>query len=65
MSKKRAVDYNLEYLRPNRPYLSINFIDKKGRTMISSVDVVLNATYLTTEEGEWDLEKLNGFVRTR
>jgi len=65
MSKKKAVDYTLEYLRPNRPYLSINFIDKKGRTMISSVDVVLNSNYLSTEDGEWDLTKLNGFVATR
>ena len=65
MSKKRAVDYSLAYLRPNRPYLSIDFIDKKGRTMISSVDVVLNSDYLTDGEGDWDYQKLNGFVRTR
>ena len=33
--------------------------------MMSSVDVVLNSQYLTTEEGEWDMDKLNGFVKTR
>lgn len=65
MSKKKAVDYNLEYLRSNRPYVSINFIDKKGRTMISSVDVVLNTLYLTDGADDWDYQKLEGFVRTR
>ena len=65
MSKKKAIDFELAYLRSNRPYVSINFLDKKGRTMMSSVDVVLNSQYLTTEEGEWDIDKLNGFVKTR
>jgi hypothetical protein len=65
MSKKKAIDYELAYLRPNRPYVSINFLDKKGRTMMSSVDVVLNASYLTDGADDWDYDKLNGFVKTR
>ena len=65
MSKKKAIDYELAYLRPNRPYVSIQFLDKKGRTMMSSVDVVLNSMYLTDGADDWDYDKLNGFVRTR
>ena len=65
MSKKKAIDYELAYLRPNRPYVSINFLDKKGRTMMSSVDVVLNSMYLTNGEDDWDYDKLHGFVKTR
>jgi hypothetical protein len=65
MSKKRAVNYELRYVHKNRPYVTINFLDKKGRTMMSSVDVVLNSMYLADEDGEWDQKKLNGFVRTR
>ena len=65
MSKKKAVDYELAYLRPDRPYVSIDFIDKKGRKMISSVDVVLNSLYLTDGADDWDYDKLRGFVKTR
>ena len=65
MSKKKAVDYTLAYLRPNRPYISIEFLDKKGRTMMSSVDVVLNSMYLTDGADDWDYDKLYGFVKTR
>jgi len=65
MSKKKAVDYKLEYLCPNRPYVLIEFLDKKGRKMMSSVDVVLNSMYLTDGADDWDYDKLNGFVRTR
>jgi len=65
MSKKRAVDYELSYVHPSKPYVTINFLDKKGRTMMSSVDVVLNSMYLADDNGEWDQTKLNGFVRTR
>jgi hypothetical protein len=65
MSKKKAIDYELAYLRPNRPYVSINFLDKKGRTMMSSVDVVLNSMYLTDGADDWDYDKLRGFVKTR
>ena len=65
MSKKKAVDYSLAYLRHNRPYVSIEFFDKKGRTMMSSVDVVLNSMYLTDGADDWDYDKLRGFVKTR
>lgn len=65
MSKKRAVDYELSYVHKNRPYVSINFIDKKGRKMISSVDVLLNSGYFTDGEGDWDYVALHGFMRTR
>jgi hypothetical protein len=65
MSKKRAVNYELSYVHKNRPYVTINFLDKKGRTMMSSVDVVLNSLYLSDEEGDWDYTKLKGFVRAR
>lgn len=66
MSKKKAVDYTLDYIHPSRPhYVQINFLDKKGRVMMSSVDVVLNSLYLTNGEDDWDDQKLNGFVRTR
>lgn len=66
MSKKRAVDYNLSYVGPSRKgYLQISFLDKKKRTMMSSVDVVLNSLYLTDGADGWDYDKLWGFVRTR
>jgi len=67
MSKKRAVDYALAYIhQKSRPqYVQINFLDKKGRTMMSSVDVVLNTLYLTDGQDGWDDDKLNGFVKTR
>ena len=65
MSKKKAVDYELQYVHRNRPYVTINFLDKKGRKMMSSVDVVLNSLYLTDGADDWDHQKLNGFVRTR
>ncbi len=65
MSKKRAVDYQLKYLHKNRPYVTIDFIDKKGRKMMSSVDVLLNSGYFTDGEGDWDYTSLAGFVRTR
>lgn len=59
MSKKRAVDFNLAYVHPNKPhYLSVGFLDKKGRTMMSSVDIVINTEY-------FDEEMLRGFVRAR
>ena len=65
MSKKKAVDYRLTYLRESKPYVLIEFVDKKGRTMMSSVDVVLNATYLVDENNEWDYNRLAGFVYAR
>ena len=66
MSKKKAVDYVLSYIHPSKPhYVQIDFLDKKNRTMMSSVDVVLNSLYLTNGEDDWDLDKLRGFVKTR
>ena len=66
MSKKKAVDFNLSLIHRNRPqYAQIEFLDKKGKTLRSSVDVVLNILYLTDGADDWDYEKLYGFVRTR
>ena len=66
MSKKKAVDYFLSYIHHSKPhYVQIDFLDKKNRTMMSSVDVVLNAVYLMDDNDNWDYEKLNGFVRSR
>ena len=65
MSKKKAIDYELAYIHPSRPYVSIEFLDKKGRKMMSSVDVVLNSMYLTDGAEDWDYDKLHGFVKTR
>lgn len=65
MSKKKAVDYSLRYVHRNRPYVVIDFIDKKGRTMMSSVDVVLNSGYFTDGIDDWDYDALRGFVKTR
>ena len=66
MSKKKAVDYELSFIGPpNKGYVKIDFFDKKGRTMMSSVDVVLNSMYLSNGVDDWDYVKLNGFVRTR
>ena len=66
MSKKRAVDYELSYVGPpHKGYVQIDFLDKKGRTMMSSVDVVLNTMYLSDGADDWDYQKLKGFVRTR
>ena len=65
MSKKRAVDYELRFLHKNRPYITIDFIDKKGRVMLSSVDVLYNSYYLSDENDDWNYQKLAGFVKTR
>ncbi len=65
MSKKKAIDYQIQYLHKNRPFITIDFIDKKGRVMLSSVDVLYNSYYLSDDEGEWDYAKLAGFVKTR
>lgn len=60
MSKKRAVDYLLSYVhyRSRPQYATVDFLDKKNRTMRSSVDVVINLEY-------FDQETLTGFIRTR
>ena len=66
MSKKKAIDYELSYVGPaGKGYVQIDFLDKKGRTMMSSVDVVLNSAYLTDGADDWDYNKLSGFVKTR
>tara|TARA_R110002012_G_scaffold59586_1_gene156008 strand:- start:642 stop:824 length:183 start_codon:yes stop_codon:yes gene_type:complete len=60
MSKKKAVNYDLSYIHfKSRPeYIKIDFIDKKGRTMMSSVDVLINLEY-------FDAADLDGFVYAR
>ena len=60
MSKKRATDYDLNYVhyRSRPEYVKVDFIDKKGRTMMSSVDVLVNLEY-------FDENDFKGFVRAR
>ena len=60
MSKKRAVSYDLAYThyRSNPSYINVDFIDKKGRKMMSSVSLLINYEYFTDEE-------LDGFVKAR
>tara|TARA_R110002012_G_C11312857_1_gene574818 strand:- start:66 stop:248 length:183 start_codon:yes stop_codon:yes gene_type:complete len=60
MSKKKAVDYDLAYIhfRSRPEYIKVDFLDKKGRTMMSSVDVLINLEY-------FDENDLKGFVRAR
>jgi hypothetical protein len=43
----------------------MEFLDKKNRVMMSSVDVLYHSEYLLSEEGEWDYKKLQGFMITR
>ena len=60
MSKKRATNFDLSYVhyRSRPEYVKVDFIDKKGRTMMSSVDVLINLEY-------FDENDLRGFVRAR
>ena len=60
MSKKKAINFDLSYIhyRSRPEYVKVDFIDKKGRTMMSSVDVLINLEYF--DEGD-----LKGFVRAR
>ena len=60
MSKKKAVNYDLSYVhfRSRPEYIKVDFLDKKGRTMMSSVDVLINLEY-------FDENDLKGFVRAR
>ena len=60
MSKKKAVNFDLSYIhfRSRPEYIKVDFLDKKGRTMMSSVDVLINLEYF--DEGD-----LKGFVRAR
>lgn len=65
MSKKKAETFDLSYIIPGRPYVNIHFIDRKGKRMRSSVDVVLNSEYFTGEDGDWDYRALFGYVTAR
>ena len=60
MSKKKAVNYDLSYTHfKSRPqYINVDFIDKKGRTMMSSVSLLINSEYFSEDE-------LLGFVKAR
>ena len=60
MSKKRATNFDLSYVhyRSRPEYVKVDFIDKKGRTMMSSVDVLINLEYFNEDD-------LKGFVRAR
>lgn len=60
MSKKKAVDYDITYVheRSHPEYVNLAFLDKKGRSMRSSVDVILNMEYL-------DAAILHGYVLSR
>jgi hypothetical protein len=60
MSKKKAVNYDLAYTRyrSNPNYINVDFIDKKGRTMMSSVSLLINFEYFNAID-------LDNFVRAR
>lgn len=58
MSKKKANFYTLTLLAENRPYVAMDFYDKKQRKMLSSVDVVLNLDY-------HDDDTISRFVNSR
>lgn len=65
MSKKKAETFDLFYVFPGKPYVNIHFIDRKGKKMRSSVDVVLNSEYFTLEDGTWNYQALFGYVTAR
>jgi len=66
MSKKKAVDCNVYYLHWNNPnYVGIDFIDKRGRKLLSSVDVALNVNYISNGNNELDEDTLRKFVISR
>jgi len=66
MSKKKAVECNVYYVHWNNPnYVCVDFIDKKGRKMLSSVDVVLNTNYILNDEGQIDESSLRKYVIAR
>jgi hypothetical protein len=65
MSKKKAADFQLRHIGYGKPYYTFDFLDKKGRVMRSSVDVLINSYYFINEAEDWDYEKLAGFVRSR
>ena len=60
MSKKKAVNYDLAYThyRSNPNYINVDFIDKKGRKMMSSVSLLINFEYFNATD-------LDNFVKAR
>ncbi len=60
MSKKKAVNYDLAYTheRSNPQYINVDFIDKKGRKMMSSVTLLINFEYFNAID-------LDNFVKAR
>ena len=60
MSKKKAVNYDLAYThyRSNPNYINVDFIDKKGRAMMSSVSLLINFEYFNAID-------LDNFVKAR
>ena len=60
MSKKRALNYDLTYVhyRSRPEYVNLDFLDKKGRTLMSSVAMMVNLEY-------FDENDLDGFVKAR
>ena len=60
MSKKKAVNYDLAYThyRSNPNYINVDFIDKKGRNMMSSVSLLINFEYFNAVD-------LDNFVKAR
>ena len=60
MSKKKAVNYDLAYahFRSNPNYINVDFIDKKGRKMMSSVSLLINFEYFNAID-------LDNFVKAR
>ena len=60
MSKKRAVNYDLTYVhhRSRPEYVNLDFLDKKGKRLMSSVTMLLNLDYFGSDD-------LEGFVRAR
>jgi len=66
MSKKKAIECNVYYLHWNNPnYVCVDFIDKRGRKMISSVDIVLNMNYISDDDNKIDEEKIRKYVISR
>ena len=60
MSKKKAVNYDIAYThyRSNPNYINVDFIDKKGRKMMSSVSLLINFEYFNAID-------LDNFVKAR
>jgi hypothetical protein len=60
MSKKRAIGYDLSYVhyRSHPEYVNLDFMDKRGKKLMSSVTIVLNLEYFGEDE-------IKGFVKAR